>query len=77
MKAFDELPYLSGIRDALPKVLGPIATDLNAEGNYYYEDKSGIGYHGDSERKIVIGFREEFDSSLQLENAELFGTYFN
>jgi alkylated DNA repair dioxygenase AlkB len=55
VKAFNELPYLSGIRDALPKVLGPIATDLNAEGNYYYEDKSGIGYHGDSERKIVIG----------------------
>ena len=52
---FDELPYLSGIRAGLPKVLGDRAKDLNAEGNYYHKTTSGIGYHGDAERKIVIG----------------------
>jgi len=31
---------------------------LFAEGNYYYDiNKCGIGYHGDTERKIVIGIR--------------------
>ena len=34
--------------------LGDKAKNLNAEGNYYYEQKSGIGFHGDAERKIVI-----------------------
>lgn len=54
VEPFDELPYLSGIRESLPIILGPSAKDLNAEGNYY-EERSGLGYHGDSERKIVIG----------------------
>ena len=28
------------------------------EGNYYYDStRCGIGYHGDSERKLVIGVR--------------------
>ena len=31
---------------------------MKAEGNYYYNpEKCGIGYHGDSERKIVVGVR--------------------
>jgi hypothetical protein len=34
--------------------LGTKAKDLNCEGNYYFEQKSGIGFHGDAERKIVI-----------------------
>ena len=55
VEPFDELPYLSGIRAGLPKILGDKAKNLNAEGNYYYEERSGIGYHGDGERKIVIG----------------------
>ena len=53
--SFDDLPYLSQIRKKLKKVLGPKANNLNAEGNYYFEEQSGIGYHGDAERKIVIG----------------------
>jgi len=28
--------------------------DLYAVGNHYYEFKSGIGFHGDAERKIVL-----------------------
>lgn len=32
--------------------------DLVAEGNYYYDlRKTGIGFHGDSERKKVVGVR--------------------
>jgi len=55
VKSFGSLPYLSKFRDGLPKVLGEEnASELEAEGNYYYEEKSGIGFHGDSERKVVI-----------------------
>ena len=55
VKSFHSLPYLSKFREELSKVFGEEkASDLEAEGNYYYEEKSGIGFHGDSERKTVI-----------------------
>tara|TARA_X000000950_G_scaffold259929_1_gene328805 strand:- start:69 stop:956 length:888 start_codon:yes stop_codon:yes gene_type:complete len=55
VKSFMSMPYLSKFRDTLPKAFGQEkASNLEAEGNYYYEDKSGIGFHGDSERKTVI-----------------------
>ena len=54
VKAFQNLPFLNQIRIRLHHFLGNKAKNLNAEGNYYYENKSGIGFHGDSERKIVI-----------------------
>ena len=38
----------------LPSVLGEKANGLNAEGNHYDHSKSGIGFHGDAERKIVV-----------------------
>lgn len=39
--------------------------DLKIEGNYYYDVlKCGIGYHGDSERKKVIGVRLGEDMPL-------------
>jgi alkylated DNA repair dioxygenase AlkB len=47
-------PTLKAFRSGLVEVLGDRAINLNAEGNHYYEKKSGIGYHGDAERKIVI-----------------------
>jgi hypothetical protein len=56
--AFNDLPYLNLIRSQLHSVLGNIAHNLPAEGNYYYDlNKCGIGYHGDAERKKVIAFR--------------------
>jgi hypothetical protein len=56
--AFDSLPNLKKIREELGKVFGEKATNLQAEGNYYYDlEKCGIGYHGDAERKNVIAFR--------------------
>jgi hypothetical protein len=51
---YDEVPLFQRIRSVLPEVFGEKARDLNSEGNHYYDRKSGIGYHGDSERKRVI-----------------------
>ncbi len=56
--AFSEVPLLSRLRDTLPSILGETGSGLAVEGNYYYDLKAcGIGYHGDSERKKVIGLR--------------------
>jgi hypothetical protein len=54
VKAFSNVPKLNKVRKKLKKFLGNKAKKLNAEGNEYYEDNSGIGFHGDAERKIVI-----------------------
>jgi hypothetical protein len=55
---FAQVPLLSHVRAELPKVFGSKATNLVAEGNYYYDpSKCGIGFHGDGERKIVIAMR--------------------
>ena len=54
IKAFNELKYLKKLRKKLGIIFGEKAKNLNAEGNYYFHDKSGIGFHGDAERKIVI-----------------------
>lgn len=54
IKAFNEVPLLQAFRESLPTWLGETAQGLSAEGNHYYCDASGIGFHGDSERKIVI-----------------------
>lgn len=56
--AFNDVPLLDSVRNELPNIIGDKARDLKAEGNYYYDvNKCGIGFHGDSERKIVIGIR--------------------
>ena len=51
---FDSLPHLRSFRAALPALLGEPAKGLNAEGNHYYQESSGIGFHGDAERKVVV-----------------------
>jgi alkylated DNA repair dioxygenase AlkB len=56
--AFDDVPITSMVRELLPDWFGPKAASLKAEGNYYYDaDRCYIGFHGDSERKRVIGVR--------------------
>lgn len=52
--AFSDLKYLNKFKKRLHLVLGNKTKKLNAEGNKYFHDKAGIGYHGDAERKIVI-----------------------
>lgn len=56
--SFDEVPLLNNIRHRLGEILGEKGANLQAEGNYYYDiNKCGIGFHGDAERKKVVGFR--------------------
>lgn len=56
--AFNEVPLLKQIRGKLGEFLGEKGTNLQAEGNYYYDvKKCGIGFHGDSERKKVVAIR--------------------
>lgn len=61
---FTDVPKISKIRDELPNIFGKKAKKLFCEENYYYnkeeyDEKSeiGIGWHGDTERRIVIGCR--------------------
>ncbi len=66
--SFQEVPPLQKIRDLLPNVLGNKATKLNAELNDYYDiNKCGIGFHGDTERRLVIGFRFGADMKLRFQ----------
>ncbi|QKF94842.1 2OG-Fe(II) oxygenase [Fadolivirus algeromassiliense] len=56
--AYSKVPLLSKLRDGLPEFLGNKSANLTIEGNYYYDSrKCGIGWHGDGERKRVIGIR--------------------
>jgi len=58
--SFSEIPVLETIRAALPQFLGDKAKNMLAEGNCYTDGgikNTGIGYHGDSERKRVVGVR--------------------
>ena len=56
--AFDDVPLLKKVRSKLGKIVGDKAVELAAEGNNYYDILStGISFHGDSERRRVIGVR--------------------
>ena len=58
--AFKDMPCLAQLREALPSTFGEDAEGLYAETNFYTDvnDKQvGIGFHGDTERSIVIGVR--------------------
>tara|TARA_R110001632_G_scaffold232940_2_gene375590 strand:- start:4911 stop:5864 length:954 start_codon:yes stop_codon:yes gene_type:complete len=72
---FDRYPPLKLIRENLNKILNTglkeekeentKLKDLVAEGNYYYDLKTcGIGFHGDKERRIVVGMRFGDESPL-------------
>ena len=56
---FKSIEYTERLRNKLVEIL-PKNDDIDegkvllGEGNLYYEEKSYIGYHGDSERKTVI-----------------------
>lgn len=56
--SFNNVPLLKKIKEKLSTIIGKKGDNLVAEGNYYYDNnKCGIGFHGDSERKKVIGIR--------------------
>lgn len=62
--AFDTVPAFRALREGLPTILGPHATRLYGEVNYYgstpeapaadYYKDMGIGPHGDSERPDIV-----------------------
>lgn len=55
---FRKIPISYIVINNLEKYFGPKSKNLKGEGNYYYDVTStGIGYHGDSERRKVIGIR--------------------
>lgn len=55
---FHEVPILNSVRENLVLPLGDKARKLVAEGNYYYDvNQCYVGFHGDAERKRVIGVR--------------------
>lgn len=55
--AFSDVPHLNKLKNDLQQYLDK-AKNLTVEGNYYYDiSKCGISFHGDTERKIVIGIR--------------------
>jgi len=54
----NEIDALKTVKNELGNYFGDEFKNLECEGNYYYDiNKCGIGYHGDSERKKVIGMR--------------------
>lgn len=62
---FTHLPILSKLRATLNAGFAFNEKYLLAEGNHYYDvDNCGIGYHGDTERRYVIGMR--FGSDMPL-----------
>lgn len=55
---YDDVPLTKYLRFSFPKYIGPSATKLAGEGNYYYDISiCGIGWHGDTERKKVVAVR--------------------
>ena len=63
--AWNQVPATHAVARALPVLLGQKGQDMVCEGNLYYNvAKTGIGWHGDSERKKVFGIR--FGESIPL-----------
>ena len=55
---FKKLDLTNKLRLSLPNIFGEKALNMMAEANYYYDlKKCYIGFHGDSERRRVIGIR--------------------
>ena len=55
---FESVNLTNKIRQNLKYYLGETAENLQCEGNYYFDKKKcGISFHGDAERKKVVGAR--------------------
>lgn len=63
--AYKDIPLFCKIMRKFKKLFGKKAKNLKAEGNKYYDTtRTGIGYHGDTERRKVIAFRLGGDMPL-------------
>ena len=55
---YDKVPLMRRLMKKYKRYFGEKARGLKMESNYYYDTrKTGIGFHGDSERVIVIACR--------------------
>lgn len=65
--SYDDIPVTKMLMSQISNYFGAKAENLKGEGNYYYDrEKCGIGFHGDSERRKVIGIRLGFEESPPL-----------
>jgi hypothetical protein len=56
--SFKDVPIMQSLMSRFREYFGEKAENLKVESNYYYDvSKCGIGFHGDSERRKVIGVR--------------------
>lgn len=55
--AYSKIPVTKLLVESLPTYFGDKAKNLKGEGNYYSSSAGGISYHGDGERRKVIGIR--------------------
>lgn len=56
--SFERLPHLAEVRKKLGEFGVEKLVKLQCEGNYYYDvKKTYIGFHGDTERRIVVAVR--------------------
>lgn len=56
--AYASMPELNKIRTDFPVLFGSKFKNMKCESNYYYDiTKTGIGWHGDSERRKVVALR--------------------
>jgi hypothetical protein len=54
--SYSDVPFTNQLKNMIHKLANDY--DLKLEANYYYDlKKTGIGYHGDTERRKVIGVR--------------------
>lgn len=55
---YNQVPLTNEIIRCLPQLLGEKGEEMVCEGNLYFDiKKTGIGWHGDTERKKVFGVR--------------------
>ena len=77
---FDKVAGLSAIRQKLGEITGEKLVGLQCEGNRYYDvKKTYIGFHGDTERRIVVACRlgEDFPMHYQwFQNSNPIGQLF-
>ena len=74
--SYEELPNTAAYRSGLEQYFGAKAAELEMEGNNYFDATCGIGAHGDSERRKVIGCRLGTQIPLQFKwfvNSKSFG----
>lgn len=56
--SYNSMPELDKIREKNKTLFGKKFKNMKCESNYYYDiSKTGIGYHGDSERRKVVAVR--------------------